>query len=246
MTTTIALLTARLIFAALFLMACGFKFADMAATADYIALAGFPLPLLLAWLAAFFELGLVLAFLTGAFFREAALAAAGYVLFLAFTFHGPSHWQANQAEFGFFVDHFSYFAGLLFAAVHGPGKVALSLELRRPRAALRSRLAAVCRRAQTVNWAPPRPRHSDPGRGARLQEEQWRRRPSNVGHRWSHLELPGVAANSSDHGVAGLHSSAARPRSSALPIAAATISSGWPWNWHSATWATPPLRSVAM
>jgi hypothetical protein len=26
-------------------------------------------------------------------------------------------------EFGFFVDHFVFVAGLLFAAVHGPGKV---------------------------------------------------------------------------------------------------------------------------
>jgi putative oxidoreductase len=124
---TIAILTARLIFAAVFLMACTFKFAGMADTAGYIEVAGFPFPLLLAWLAAFFEVGLALAFLTGAFFSEAALAAALYVIFLAFAFHGPSHWQGNRAEFGFFVDHFSFFAGLLFAAVHGPGK---SLALR--------------------------------------------------------------------------------------------------------------------
>ena len=30
---------------------------------------------------------------------------------------------ANQHEFGFFVDHFTFLAGLLFAAVHGPGEV---------------------------------------------------------------------------------------------------------------------------
>ena len=40
----------------------------------------------------------------------------------AFAFHGPSHWEANQMEFGFFVDHFTFLAGLLFAAVHGPGE----------------------------------------------------------------------------------------------------------------------------
>ncbi len=66
---------------------------------------------------------LAICFLTGAFFAEAALLAAAYVLFLAFAFHGPSHWAANQAEFGFFVDHFTFLAGLLFAAVHGPGRV---------------------------------------------------------------------------------------------------------------------------
>lgn len=116
-----ATLSARIVFAAAFAMAMAFKFAGMGATAKYIAAAGIPAALPLAWVAAFFELALVLCFLTGAFFREAALAAAAYVLFLAFTFHGPSHWSANQDQFGFFVDHFTFIAGLLFAAVRGAG-----------------------------------------------------------------------------------------------------------------------------
>ena len=120
---TPAILLARLIFAAVFLMATVFKFAGMADTAGYIAAAGFPFPLFLAWVAAIFEALLVICFLTGAFFTEAALLAAIYVVFLAFSFHGPSHWQGNQAEFGFFIDHFTFLAGLLFAAVHGPGNV---------------------------------------------------------------------------------------------------------------------------
>jgi putative oxidoreductase len=118
---SIALLIGRLIFAAVFLMAAAFKFLDINGTAAYIASAGFPLSLLLAWLAAIFEIALVICFLTGAFFTEASLLAAAYVLFLAFAFHGPSHWTGNQAEFGFFIDHFTFVAGLLFAAVHGPG-----------------------------------------------------------------------------------------------------------------------------
>lgn len=118
---TIAILVARLIFAAAFAMAAAFKFAGMQMTADFIAAAGFPIPLVLAWLAAFFEVALVLGFLTGAFFTETALLAAVYVIFLAFAFHGPSRWAGNQMEFGFFVDHFTFLAGLLFAAVHGPG-----------------------------------------------------------------------------------------------------------------------------
>lgn len=122
MTKTIAVLAARLIFAGVFVMAAGFKFAGMAATAGYIASAGFPTAMPLAWLAAFFESALALGLLTGAFFTEAAILAAAYVLFLAFAFHGPSHWNGNQAEFGFFVDHFTFIAGLLFAAVHGPGE----------------------------------------------------------------------------------------------------------------------------
>ncbi len=122
MSRTVAILIARLIFGGVFVMAASFKFLGMEATAGYIAAAGFPFPLFLAWVAAFFEVALALALLTGAFFSEAALLAAAYVLFLAFAFHGPSHWQGNQAEFGFFIDHFTFIAGLLFAAVHGPGE----------------------------------------------------------------------------------------------------------------------------
>src|SRR4051794_9089399 len=130
MAKTIAIIVARLIFAGVFAMAATFKFIGMSGTAAYIAAAGFPAPLPLAWIAAFFEVALVIAFLTGLYFREAAIAAAAYVLFLGFAFHGPSHWAGNQAEFGFFVDHFTFIAGLLFAAVHGPGT---ALVLRRNR-----------------------------------------------------------------------------------------------------------------
>ena len=121
--TTAAVLVGRLIFTAVFIMSVSFKLMDMNGTAGYIASAGFPLPKLLAWLAALFELALIAGFLSGAYFSEAGLLAAAYVLFLAFAFHGPSHWAGNQTEFGFFVDHFTFVAGLLFAAAHGPGRV---------------------------------------------------------------------------------------------------------------------------
>ncbi|KQV31703.1 hypothetical protein ASC97_18615 [Rhizobium sp. Root1203] len=121
MSKTIAILVARLIFGAVFVMATSFKFLDMQSTANFISAAGFPFPLFLAWIAAFFELALALALLTGVFFSEASLLAGIYVVFLAFAFHGPGRWGASQAEFGFFIDHFTFLAGLLFAAVHGPG-----------------------------------------------------------------------------------------------------------------------------
>lgn len=120
---TAAILAGRLIFASVFIMAVSFKLMDINGTAGYIAAAGFPLPNLLAWLAALLELALIVCFLTGVYFSEAALLAAAYVLFLAVAFHGPSHWAGSQAEFGFFVDHFTFIAGLLFAAAHGPGRV---------------------------------------------------------------------------------------------------------------------------
>ena len=119
----VAVLLGRLIFAAVFIMAVTFKLIDIDGTAAYIASAGFPLSKLLAWLAAIFELALIAGLLTGAFFVETALLAAAYVLFLGFAFHGPSHWSGNQNEFGFFIDHFTFMAGLLFAAAHGPGRL---------------------------------------------------------------------------------------------------------------------------
>ena len=127
---TAAVLAGRLIFAAVFIMAFSFKLIDINATASLIASAGFPLATGLAWLAALFELALIACFLTGVYFSEASLLAAAYVLFLAFAFHGPSHWAGNQAEFGFFIDHFTFVAGLLFAAAHGPGRV-LAMKARR-------------------------------------------------------------------------------------------------------------------
>ena len=126
---TAAVLVGRLIFAAVFLMALAFKVIDIDGTAAYITSAGFPVPKLLAWLAALFELALTVCLLTGAFFAEAAFLAAAYVLFLAVAFHGPSHWGESRTEFGFFVDHFTFIAGLLFAAAHGPG-VRLAVPLR--------------------------------------------------------------------------------------------------------------------
>lgn len=120
---SVAALVGRLIFAGVFAMAAIFKFSNMDGTADYIAAAGFPFSLILAWAAAILEVILALCFLSGAYFSEAASVAAIYVVFLGFAFHGPSHWSANQAEFGFFVDHFTFLAGLLFAACYGPGSL---------------------------------------------------------------------------------------------------------------------------
>ncbi|MBX5158776.1 DoxX family protein [Rhizobium sp. NZLR8] len=131
MARAIAIIVARIIFSFIFFMAAGFKFADIGATAGYITAAGFPMATFLAWVAAFFEIALALAFISGAFFTEASLLAGIYVIFLVFAFHGPSHWQQNQAEFGFFIDHFTFLAGLLFAAVHGPEKWALRHSLLR-------------------------------------------------------------------------------------------------------------------
>ena len=122
-----AVLVGRAIFAGVFILAVSFKLHDINGTAAYIQAAGLPSAKILAWLAALLELALIACFLTGVCFSEAALVAGAYVIFLAFAFHGPSLWAGNQAQFGFFVDHFTFLAGLLFAAAHGPGSM-LSLK----------------------------------------------------------------------------------------------------------------------
>jgi putative oxidoreductase len=117
-----AVLIARLIFALVFVMAFAFKVMDINATAGFIASAGFPFSTLLAVAAALFELAMVLSLLAGAYFSEMMLLGAIYVVFLGFAFHGPSHWTDDKGlEFGAFVSHFPFAAGLLFAAAHGPG-----------------------------------------------------------------------------------------------------------------------------
>jgi putative oxidoreductase len=117
-----AILLARLILALVFLMAFAFKVMDINATAGFIASAGFPFAMMLAFFAATLELAIVLSLVTGAYFSEMMLLGAAYVVFLGFAFHGPSHWTDDKGlEFGGFISHFPFAAGMLFAAAHGPG-----------------------------------------------------------------------------------------------------------------------------
>jgi putative oxidoreductase len=116
-----ALLIARFLVGGMFLMAAYFKFTGMNMTAGYIASVGLPFPMALAWIAAIFETVLGLALITGICFSESALLLVPYILFLAFVFHGPSLWEKSQNDFGFFMDHLTLIAGLLFMAAHGPG-----------------------------------------------------------------------------------------------------------------------------
>jgi len=124
-----AALIGRIVLALVFLMALAGKVMMFEMTAGFIASAGFPFPSLLTVLAALLELAIGLALLTGAYFSEMMLLGAVYVVFLAFAFHGPAHWtDSKQLEFGAFVSHFPFAAGMLFAAAHGPGRL---LALRR-------------------------------------------------------------------------------------------------------------------
>jgi putative oxidoreductase len=127
---TVAIILARLMFAFAFAQAAAFKFlfVGIDATAAQIAGVGLPFPTLLAWLAGLFEVALAIAFLSGLFFREAAVLAAAYVLLLGFLFYGPARWSGDLMAYGMFINHLVFIAGLFFAAVHGPGN---TLVLRR-------------------------------------------------------------------------------------------------------------------
>lgn len=103
-------------------MAAYIKFTGIDTTAGYITSVGIPYGVLCAWLAAFLETAIGLAFITGACFREAALVAVAYIIFLTAVFHGPSTW-IDQTGIGLFIDHLTLIAGLIFMVAHGPGEM---------------------------------------------------------------------------------------------------------------------------
>lgn len=114
-------LLGRIIIGGVFLMALAFKFLMFNMQVAETAQAGLPFPQVMVVLAIILELFLVFAFFTGLYFKEAVLLAIPYILVLAVFFHGPSHWSTNQDEFGFFIDHLTFIAGLLFMLAHGVG-----------------------------------------------------------------------------------------------------------------------------
>jgi putative oxidoreductase len=122
---TASVLIARVILIGMFAMAVAFKLMSPSATAGFIASAGFPAPMLLAWLAIIFELALVASLITGLWYSETTLLGAVYVVFLAFAFHGSSHWTDDKGlEFGAFMSHFPFAAAMLYAAAYGAGDFA--------------------------------------------------------------------------------------------------------------------------
>ena len=121
--TTTAILAGRLIFAATFIMAGKLQADGYRRNGGADCFGGFPLAQASGSAGGATRTDTDPGLSDRRLFSEIALAAAAYVLFLAFAFDGSSHWATNQAEFGFFVDHFTFIAGLLFAAAHCPGQV---------------------------------------------------------------------------------------------------------------------------
>jgi len=126
------ILVARWIFVLIFAMALAFKLADIHATAAYIGAVGFPVPLLLAWLAALFEALVVLCLATGVMFRQAAIAAGRMRLDHAV----PDLFNALRAGGDRFLEHSLIYALIEIGDGEGTAAGLKSTNSRTRRAAL--------------------------------------------------------------------------------------------------------------
>lgn len=118
---THALLLARILMGGLFLLSGIQKFMSIDGTAGYIANAGLPAALGLAWIAAIIEVACGAAIIVGRYFKEAALVLAAFTVILSFPFHGPATWAPDNMQQVMFMKNMAIVAGLLFMAAHGAG-----------------------------------------------------------------------------------------------------------------------------
>jgi putative oxidoreductase len=126
MSNSLALLIARVLIAAIFILAGVGKFFDIAGTAGYIGSVGLPAGTLLAWVAAIFETAVGLAILAGFQTKLTAWATAAFCLFTAVVFHNNF---ADQIQMIMFLKNVAIAGGLLALSVAGPGS--MSLDARR-------------------------------------------------------------------------------------------------------------------
>jgi putative oxidoreductase len=126
MSNHVILLVARVLLAAIFILAGAGKFGDIAGTAGYIASVGLPAPGALAWLSGAFEVLAGLAVLAGFRTKYAALALAAFCVFTAVFFHANF---ADQIQMIMFLKNLAIAGGLLALSVAGPGS--WSLDARR-------------------------------------------------------------------------------------------------------------------
>lgn len=122
MWNTNALLFARVLMGGFFLLAGITKVSGIEGTAEMIAGAGLPMPVILAYLAAILEIAAGAAIILGKYFKEAALSLALFTFVISFIFHGPNSWAENMMQQLMFMKNMAIVAGLLFMAAHGAGK----------------------------------------------------------------------------------------------------------------------------
>jgi putative oxidoreductase len=122
-----ALLVARLLLIALYLLSGWSKLTDYAGTVGFMTQVGAPLPALAAAVAIFMEVPVAIAILLGAFTRPLAVLMALYTLGAAFI--GHHYWTmtgpAQLDNLIHFYKNVSIMGGFLLLYVAGPGKYSL-------------------------------------------------------------------------------------------------------------------------
>jgi putative oxidoreductase len=116
--STHALLIGRIGVGGLFLLAGVNKLQGIDGVTGMIAGAGLPMPVVLAWFAAIFEVVVGAAIILGKYFKEATISLAVFIFVISMIFHSPMDWAANSMAF---LKNMAIMGGLFFMAAHGPG-----------------------------------------------------------------------------------------------------------------------------
>lgn len=120
------LLVARVVLAALFIMAGLGKLGDVQGFAGYMASGG--IPAALAWPAVLFEIAAGLAILVGFQTRIAALSLAGFSVVAALLYHFQ---PADQLQMALFLKNFAIAGGFLLLFTTGAGALSVDAKLRK-------------------------------------------------------------------------------------------------------------------
>ena len=126
MNSNITLLVARILLAAIFIIAGLNKFGSIDGTAGYIGSVGLPFPTLLAWGTAFFEVIAGVAILAGFKTQLASYALAAFCVASAIIFHNGF---ADASQMNAMMKNFALAGGFLALSVAGAG--ALSVDAKR-------------------------------------------------------------------------------------------------------------------
>lgn len=119
-------LVARILLAAIFIIFGFFKFSNIGGIASYIGSVGLPVPTILAWLTAIFEVVAGLCILVGFQTKLASWALAAFCIVSALIFHNNF---GDQTHMALFMKNFAMAGGFILLALNGPG--AMSLDAKR-------------------------------------------------------------------------------------------------------------------
>lgn len=122
MSSSANLLIARVLLSIIFILAGLQKLGGIEGTAGYIASVGLPMPTLLAWAAAIFEVVAGVAILVGFFTRYVAWALAAFCVFTAFVFHFEPD---NQRQMISLMKNLAIAGGFVALAIAGAGSVSV-------------------------------------------------------------------------------------------------------------------------